>query len=77
MDYPLYMYFRNYQELPVNTNPAVNPRSHKSGSGQFVLLWTEMAELMKRAYESYRYIFIECAGKKPHLDIGYVICKLT
>jgi len=38
-------------------------RSHKSVSQHFVLLCTEMAALMKGAYDGYRYIFNDCAGK--------------
>ena len=48
-------------------------RSHKSWYTTFCLFCTEMAALMKTAYDGYRYIFYECAGKKSHLDAGHAI----
>jgi hypothetical protein len=30
-----------------------------------------MAALMKTAYDGYRYISYECAGKKLHIDTGH------
>jgi hypothetical protein len=38
--------------------------SHKSSSQHFVLLCTEMAALIKAAYDGYIYIINENAGKK-------------
>ena len=51
-------------DLLIQIQQRLRP-SHKSSSRHFVLLCTEMASLMNTAYDGYRYIFHDCAGKKP------------
>jgi len=65
-----------YQERSVIQIQQSPPRSHKSGSRHFVLLCTEMAALVKTAYDGYRYIFNECAGKKLQLKTDHVTYNL-
>jgi len=42
------------------------------GSRHFVLLCTEMAALIKKAYDVYKYVIYECPGKKLYIFTEHV-----
>jgi len=68
----IYIYNWKYEERSVNTNPTVSPTQSQKGLTTFCVAVHRNGGIDKTAYDFYRYIIYECAGKKLYIFTGHV-----